>query len=63
MAIEEELTSNVGAIIIVLIILIVFFYLINSITDGALVRVIVCGALFWIPFGGSIAQYCRAIPV
>ncbi len=63
MSIEEELSSNVGSIIIVIVVLIAFFVLINSITDGGLVRMIVCGVTFWIPFGASVSQYCRAIPV
>jgi len=63
MGMEDELTDHIGIIIIIVVLLILFFVVINSLTEGGLVRTIVCSVTFWIPFGASIAQQCRAIPV
>jgi len=63
MTMEEELTSHIGIIFIVIIVLVVFLVILNHLTEGGLVRLLVCGLLFWVPFGASVAQHCRAIPV
>jgi len=62
-AITEEMTSHIGTIIVVLVCLVIMFFLINYFTAGKLVRLLVCGIAFWIPFGSAIGQYCQAIPV
>jgi len=63
MSMEEQITSHIGVIIIVIVVLIFIFYILNSFTEGGLVRAVVCGVLFWLPFGAAVAKHCRAIPV
>ncbi len=59
----ESITEFIGTLIIVIIVLLIFFFLINHVTGGKLVRMIVCSVLFWVPFGAAAAQHCYAIPV
>jgi hypothetical protein len=63
MSMTEEITGNIGTLIIMLLCLVIMFFLINQFTGGALVRLIVCGIAFWIPFGSAMSMYCQAIPV
>lgn len=63
MSMTEKMTSYIGTLIMVIIVLLVFFYIINYFTGGKLVRLLVCGVLFWLPFGTSVAEHCAAIPV
>jgi uncharacterized membrane protein YccC len=59
----ERMTEFIGTLIVVLIVLLITFFLINHFTGGKLVRLLVCGILFWIPFGAAASMYCYAIPV
>ncbi len=63
MSMTEKMTTFIGAVIISLIVIVIFFYVINHYTGGKLVQFLVCGALFWIPFGAAAATHCHAIPV
>lgn len=66
MEMSEHLTSVIIIMIIVLIGLIVFVFVIDPIFfGGTTVRNIVCGALFWIPFGNifnALTHGCAIIP-
>jgi uncharacterized membrane protein YccC len=63
MSVTEHLVSNIGTLIVMLVCLVIMFFLINYFTGGELVKLIVCGVAFWIPFGSALGMYCQAIPV
>ncbi|MFH1474117.1 MAG: hypothetical protein ABIE55_04495 [Candidatus Aenigmatarchaeota archaeon] len=66
MDMTEHLTSVIVVMVIVLIGLVVFVFLIDPIFfGGTFVRKIVCGAMFWIPFGNifkALTHGCAIIP-
>lgn len=69
MEMEEHLTNTILVMIIVLICLIVFIFIIKPILFGGddylSVRKMVCGGLFYIPFGSiftTLTHGCAIIP-
>jgi len=65
MEMSEHMTAIVIVLIVILISLIVFVFIIQPIFGGEAVRKIVCGALFWIPFGNilrALTHGCAIIP-
>jgi hypothetical protein len=65
MNITEQLVKYVGVLIIVLIGILIIIYLYDQLTGANVVKLMVCGALYMIPFFGSLftlTQACAAIP-
>jgi hypothetical protein len=66
MDIGEELPKWVMILVLVIIGIFLFIFLLDSITKAGIARTMVCGALYWIPFG-SMYQHliggCGAVPV
>jgi len=65
MGMSEHLIATIIILIIVLVGLIVYVFVIQPIFGGESVRKIVCGALFWIPFGNvvrALTHGCSVIP-
>jgi len=65
MEIAEQVPKYVGYLILVIIGIILFIFLLDKLTGGNLVKSIVCGALYLIPFGSvttALTQGCTAIP-
>lgn len=57
--------NQIIAIIFIVIGIIVFIAVVNHLTRGTLIKSIVAGILFWIPFGAigsSFTQIINAIP-
>jgi hypothetical protein len=62
---EEHLTNTIVVIIIVLVCLIVFTFIFQMVYGTGSVRKIICGALFWLPFGSIISALthgCAIVP-
>jgi len=65
MEISEQLTKYVGILILVIVGILIFIFLLDKMIGGHLVKSIICGALYLIPFGSiftSLTQACIAIP-
>lgn len=66
MYIGEKLPKFVVVFVIILIVLFLFIFILDQITGAGIVRRMVCGTLFWVPFG-NIYRYliggCEVIPV
>jgi len=57
--------SFLTILVIIIISLIIFLVLMNKITSGKTVSLIICGMLFWVPGAASfmsLSQGCAAIP-
>lgn len=62
---EEHLTNTIAVIIIVLVCLVVFIYIFQLVYGTGSVRKVICGALFWIPFGSvltALTDGCAIVP-
>ena len=65
MEISEQVIKYVAILIMVIGGILLFIYLLDNITGGHLVKSIICGALYLIPFGSlftALTQACIAIP-
>jgi glycopeptide antibiotics resistance protein len=62
---QENLTNMLLVILIVLVSLTVFILIFQLVYGGDSVRKIVCGALFWLPFGSilsALTHGCAIVP-
>jgi hypothetical protein len=62
---EEHLTNTIAIMIVVLICLVIFVYIFQLVYGTGSVRKVICGALFWLPFGSIMAGLthgCAIIP-
>lgn len=62
---EEHLTNTIVVIIFVIICLAVFIYIFNLVYGLGSVRKVICGALFWLPFGSiiiALTHGCAIVP-
>lgn len=65
MEIAEQLSKWAAILILVVIGLLIMFFLLNQLTGGLVVRFIVCGMMYMIPFGSTLTtltQGCAALP-
>jgi hypothetical protein len=65
MEMSNKLFTIILAIIIIVILLIVIAFLLESVYGSDFVKKIVCGMLYWIPFGSiftELAKSCALIP-
>jgi dolichyl-phosphate-mannose--protein O-mannosyl transferase len=62
---EEHLTNTIVVIIFVIICLAIFVYIFQLVYGTGSVRKVICGALFWLPFGSIITALthgCAIVP-
>jgi len=65
MEISEQVTKYAPYLILIFMGLLITIYLLDQLTGGHLVKSIICGALYLIPFGSlftALTQACIAIP-
>jgi hypothetical protein len=62
---EEKMINMLIVVIIVLVCLVVFALIFQMVYGTGSVRKIICGALFWIPFGSiltALTHGCAIVP-